>query len=544
MLSPIQVCAIECVNAKGARTELIPSRTGELRPNVYFTCNNTMNGTMTLTTKADIYQTVTDSIVAMLEAGVKPWAPQWEAGACGLPAIPTRANGEAYRGLNVALLWGAAEMKGYRHHTWMTFKQAKELGGCVRKGEKSTPVIYWGSYAKEGDDGEEETRLFAKGYAVFNVEQIDHLPARFYEAPPVGETAERIKAADAWAVGTGADIRHGGSKAFFSPKSDHVQMPPLEAFFEPEAYYGTLAHELTHWSGAKARLDRQFGKRFGDKAYAFEELIAEMGAAFAMARLGIAAEPREDHASYLASWLKVLKADKRAIFTAASKAQAACDFLFDLAAKAEIKPVERPPVPAGVICLPDLSGFSSAPVAANVEDDDDTDPTPPVAPSPGPVPAGVAAGFLSRLSGRRARARSLTARRARTIDDIVADVVAAPEPPPSRPFHPRRDPSLAEYLSIRGICDDGGELQARDLDRWHREAPFRRKLVRPDGVSLETAARQAWEAGYFDDVPVPTMDSADNMHPVTPEMLIAALDRELRNDYAHVWGEHDEAFFA
>ncbi|WP_313552926.1 ArdC family protein [Brevundimonas sp.] len=503
---------------------------------------------MTTSAKQDIYQTVTDSIVGMLGKGVRPWAPQWEAGSCGLPAIPTRANGESYRGINVALLWGAAEMKGYRHHTWMTFNQAKELGGCVRKGEKSTPIVYWGSYAKEDENGEEETRLFAKGYAVFNVEQIDHLPERFYEAAPVVETAERIKLADQWAVGTGADIRHGGAKAFFSPKSDHVQMPPLEAFYEREAYYATLAHELTHWSGAKARLDRQFGKRFGDKAYAFEELVAELGAAFAMARLGIAAEPREDHASYLASWLKVLKSDKRAIFTAASKAQAACDYLFDIASKAEIKPVERPSIPTGVICLPDLSGLSSEPVSAVVEDDGDDDPTPPVAPCPAPVSTGVAAGFLSRLSafkGGRVRAPSrVAARKVRTVDDIVADITPDPVIKTSRPFHPRRDPSLCEFLSIRGICDDGGELKARDLDRWHREAPFRRKLVRPDGVSLETAARQAWEAGYFDHVPAPTMDSSDNMHPVTPEMLIAALDRELRDDYAHVWADHDEAFFA
>lgn len=116
--------------------------------------------------------------------------------------------------------------------------------------------------------------------------------------------------------------------------------------------------------------------------------------------------------------------------------------------------------------------------------------------------------------------------------------------PVARPFHPRRDPSLCEFLSIRGICDNGGELRARDLDRWHREAPFRRKLVRADGVSLERAAMMAWEAGYFDHVPAPTMDSSDNMHPVSPEMLIAALDRELREDYAHVWGAHDEEFFA
>lgn len=502
--------------------------------------------------KADIYQTVTDSIVAMLEAGVRPWAPGHDAKDCGLPVIPTRANGEAYRGLNVALLWGAAEMKGFRHHTWMTFNQAKALGGCVRKGEKSSPVVYWGTFKAQADDADEggedgKARLFAKGYAVFNVEQIDSLPASFYEPATVEPSETRIARADAWAVATGADIRHGGSQAFYSPKGDFVQVPPFAAYGEPERYYSTLCHELTHWSGAKSRLDRQFGKRFGDKAYAFEELVAEMGAAFTCARLGIENETREDHASYLASWLNVLKADKRAIFTAASKAQAACDFLFDLADKAEIKHVERPSIPTGVICLPDLSGLSSKPVPAVVEDDGDDDPTPPVAPCPSPVSTGVAAGFLSRLTafkGGRVRAPSrVAARKVRTVEDVVADITPAPAAP-ARPFHPRRDPSLCEFLSIKGICDDGGELQARDLHRWHREAPFRRKLVRPDGVSLETAARQAWEAGYFDDVAVPTMDSSDNMHPVTPEMLVAALDRELRQDYAAMWGDHDAEFFA
>ncbi len=503
--------------------------------------------------KADIYQTVTDSIIAMLEAGVRPWAPGHNAKACGLPVIPTRACGTAYRGINVALLWGAAEMKGYRHHTWMTFNQAKALGGCVRKGEKATPIVYWGTFKAQADDADEggedgKARLFAKGYSVFNVEQIDGLPASFYEPATVEPSETRIAKADAWAVATGADIRHGGSQAFYSPKGDFVQVPPFAAYAEPERYYSTLTHELTHWSGAKARLDRQFGKRFGDKAYAFEELVAEMGAAFTCARLGIENETREDHASYLASWLKVLRQDKRAIFTAASKAQAACDYLFDIASKAEIKPVERPSVPTGVICLPDLSGGVSEPVLALVEDDGDDDPTPPAAPSPGHVSTGVAAGFLARLTafkGGRVRAPSrIAARKVRTVDDIVADITPDPVIKTSRPFHPRRDPSLCEFLSIRGICDDGGELQARDLHRWHREAPFRRKLVRPDGVSLERAAMMAWEAGYFDDVAVPAWDSSDNMHPVTPEMLIAAMDRELRDDYAHVWADHDEAFFA
>lgn len=510
---------------------------------------------------ADIYQTVTDSIVAMLERGVKPWAPQWSNGACGLPVMPTRVSGEAYRGINVALLWGAAEMKGYSHHTWMTFNQAKALGGCVRKGEKATPIVYWGTFkaqtddTDEGDDG--KARMFAKGYSVFNVEQIDGLPARFFEAAPVVSTAERIAKADAWAVASGADIRHGGSRAFFSPTSDHVQMPPFAAFHEPEAYYSTLAHELTHWTGHKARLDRQFGKRFGDKAYAFEELVAELGAAFACARLGIASEPREDHASYLASWLKVLKADKRAIFTAASKAQTACDHLFDLASQ---KPAQAPVRADGVICLPDLSKPVSAPEIDHIGDvtrpaetisrddwrdfaiktftaENDDDDTPPPA---GPTP--MAGNFAGRVAAfARGRVSRFAARRVQARREASAPVAA---PAPARPFHPRRDPSLCEYLSLKGICDDGGELQARDLDRWHREAPFRRKLVRADGVSLETAARQAWEAGYFPDIPAPTMDSADNMHPVTPEMLIAALDRELRDDYAHVWGEHDAAFFA
>ena len=517
-------------------------------------------------TKADIYQTVTDSIIAMLEAGVKPWAPGHNAKDCGLPVIPTRACGKAYRGINVALLWGAAEMKGYRHQTWMTFNQAKELGGCVRKGEKATPVVYWGTFKAQADDTDEgddgKAQMFAKGYSVFNIEQIDGLPARFYEPATVEPSETRIAKADAWAVATGADIRHGGSQAYYSPKGDYVQVPPFAAYAEPERYYSTLTHELTHWSGAMARLDRTFGKRFGDQAYAFEELVAEMGAAFSCARLGIENETREDHASYLASWLKVLKSDKRAIFTAASKAQAACDYLFDLADKADFPAVERPSVqtmPASVIYLPDLSGAS---VGAATEEDDDTDPTPPAGPSPSPVSTDIAAGFLSRLTafkGGRFRSPSRTVRKslersktveavapveavepvASSVDDIVERITA-----PARPFHPRRDPSLCEYVSTFGICDDGGELKARDLDRWHREAPFRRRLVRADGVSLETAARRAYDAGYFPDVPQPSWDGPDNMHPVSEAILLEALERDLRSEYAAMCGDHDEAFFA
>lgn len=509
----------------------------------------------------DIYADVTDRIVAMLERGVRPWAPQWDAkGSC--PVIPTRANGEAYRGINVALLWGAAEARGFTSQQWMTFNQAKELGGCVRKGAKAERVVYWGSFKAAGDDGDDDNgeggkaKLFAKSYSVFNVGEIDGLPARFYEGSEPLPVLERIASAETWVRGIGADVRHGGNKAFFSPAHDFVQMPPAGAFNEIENYYSTLGHELTHWTGHKSRLDREFGKRFGNSAYAFEELVAELGAAFAMARLGISSEPREDHASYLASWLKVLKEDKRAIFTAASKAQAACDLLFDLASKAE--PVSPVATPSDVICLPYLP-INPEPVvivqpvvvveAVAADDDDDDEPTPPASPS-SPF------GFMARVNAfgamrGRVRARGRVSARLRpvaapvaTADAIAPTDTRTTKPVPARPFHPRRDPSLCEFLSTDGICDDGGELKARDLDRWHREAPFRRRLVRADGVSLETAARRAWEAGYFDDVAPPSWDSSDNQHPVTPDVLIAALDRELRQDYAALWNDHDEEFFA
>lgn len=505
----------------------------------------------------DIYQDVTDRIVAMLENGVRPWAPQWDSrGSC--PVIPTRANGEPYRGINVALLWGAAEARGFTSQRWMTFNQAKELGGCVRKGAKAERVVYWGSFKTPGDDDDDgeggKARLFAKSYSVFNVTEIEGLPASYYEGSEPLPEIERIAKAEAWVQGIGADVRHGGNRAFFSPSGDYVQMPPAGAFPVIENYYSTLGHELTHWSGHKARLDREFGKRFGNSAYAFEELVAELGAAFAMARLGICSEPREDHASYLASWLKVLKDDKRAIFTAASKAQAACDLLFKLAGEGEAVAV---PVPPDVICLPYIPTPVAEPVpvpvaALDVVDPDD-DPTPPMG-SP------VGSGFMSRVNAF-ARGRGRVVARGRVTARLRPDaapmlvreaiepvpVVDAPKvlkPVPARPFHPRRDPSLLEFLSIRGVCDDGGELAARDLDRWHREVPFRKRLVRADGVSLETAARMAWESGYFDDVAVPSWDSSDNMHPVTPDMLIQAMDRELRDDYAHVWGDHDAEFFA
>ena len=168
-----------------------------------------------------------------------------------------------------------------------------------------------------------------KGYTVFNVEQVDGLPAHYYAQPenPL-PLSERIAHADAFMAGTGATIQHGGNSAFYAPSRDVVQLPPFEAFRDKESYYATGLHELTHWTKAKHRLDRDFSaKRFGDHGYAREELVAELGAAFLCAELGITPEVRQDHADYLGHWLTVLKEDKRAIFSAAAHAQRAADYL-------------------------------------------------------------------------------------------------------------------------------------------------------------------------------------------------------------------------
>ena len=184
------------------------------------------------------------------------------------------------------------------------------------------------------DDGEEATRdiYFMKGYTVFNVEQVEGLPGHFYAATPEPlDQLERIEQADLFVTNTGAEIGHGGNQAFYSPTRDCIQLPPFVAFESAESYYATLAHELTHWTKHPARLDRQLGgKRFGDEGYAREELVAEIGAAFLCCDLGITPSPREDHAAYLANWLAVLKADKRAIFQAAAHAQKAADHLHGL----------------------------------------------------------------------------------------------------------------------------------------------------------------------------------------------------------------------
>lgn len=285
--------------------------------------------------KADIYTRITNEIVKSLERGVKPWTQPWNAAhAAGPVSRPLRYNGQGYSGINVLTLWAASMERHYTAPIWMTFRQAKELGGHVRKGEKGAPVVYANTLVKTEMDertGEEEERAipFMKGYTVFNVEQIDGLPDHYYAAAQDGRNPdERIAHAEDFFGQTRADIRHGGDSAYYTITDDRIQMPLFESFRDAESYYATLAHEMVHWTRHKRRLDRDFGrKRFGDAGYAREELVAELGAAFLCADLGIKLEDRDDHAAYIGSWLKVLKDDKRAIFAAAAQAQRAADYL-------------------------------------------------------------------------------------------------------------------------------------------------------------------------------------------------------------------------
>ncbi len=289
----------------------------------------------TTTTRPDVYSRITDKIIADLEQGVRPWHRPWNADhAAGRITRPLRHNGIPYKGINVIMLWSASVAKGYAAPLWLTFKQAQELGAHVKKGETGELVVYADRITRtetnaEGEESEREIP-FLKGYTVFNAEQIEGLPAHFYakaEAPAL-TPLQRCEAADRFFAATGADIRHGGTRAFYAEGPDYVQMPPFETFRDAESFAATLAHELTHWTKHDKRLARDFGRiRHGDEGYAKEELVAELGAAFLCADLGITPEVRPDHAAYIASWLNVLKGDKRFVFTAASHAQRAADFL-------------------------------------------------------------------------------------------------------------------------------------------------------------------------------------------------------------------------
>jgi antirestriction protein ArdC len=283
-------------------------------------------------------QTITDAIIARLEAGTRPWKKPWT-GQAG--QRPLRSCGTAYRGANIFWLWMVADIMGYASPFWMTYRQASLLGGQVRRGEKSTIAIFYKAYGKELQDpatGEAttEARRVLKSFRVFNADQVDGLAESFYPKPPPRgpvASADRIAELTAFFDRIPAVTRHGGDRAFYSPVGDYIQLPPPEAFLDADRYGATRAHETAHWSGSEGRLNRVFGARFGDESYAAEELVAELTSAILGAELGLPVDHLDSHASYIAGWLRILKSDSRALLTIASKADEAATYLLRLAGR-------------------------------------------------------------------------------------------------------------------------------------------------------------------------------------------------------------------
>jgi antirestriction protein ArdC len=288
---------------------------------------------------SDVYEAITNRVIAAIEEGAGRWQMPWHRSGVSRPV--NAHTKKSYRGVNVVALWAAAGAYGYSSGFWATYKQWRHVEAQVRKGERASLIVFWKELEREVEDeetGERELRktLFARASWVFNSDQVDGWAP---PAAPKRNPVEAIDQAEAFTAASGADIRHGGDRAYYRGSDDHVQIPDRERFTgsatstPTEAYYATLLHELTHWTGHESRLDRDLSGRFGNEAYAMEELVAELGAAFLCADLSITNTPRPDHAAYIGNWLDVLKRDKRAIFTAARKAAQATDYLARLQPK-------------------------------------------------------------------------------------------------------------------------------------------------------------------------------------------------------------------
>jgi antirestriction protein ArdC len=299
--------------------------------------------------RRDIHAEITDKLIAAIETSpgnpVLPW--RKSGGPLWMPVNPL--TNRAYNGVNIISLWVAAEARQFSHPIWASYKQWAELGAQVRKGEKASLVVFYKQYETEPDterDDDDGKRRVAKASYVFNCQQVDgYTPP---DAPERLGPVERIASVDRFLANTGARIEHGGESAFYRRATDTIHMPDEGLFIDTttmtrtEGYYAVLAHEHIHWSGSEDRLNREFGKRFGDQAYAAEELVAEIGSAFLAAELQFTQDTRPDHAHYLAHWLKLLKDDPKAIFAAAAKASQAVAYLKGLQ-----PPEPDPPLPAG-----------------------------------------------------------------------------------------------------------------------------------------------------------------------------------------------------
>jgi len=293
--------------------------------------------TNSTSSRFDVYEAITNQIVSAIEAGPGQVHLPWHRKGSAIYRPVNVASKNAYRGVNTVALWAAADAQGFANGVWGTYRQWRDQGAQVRKGEKSSLVIFYKDYAPaEGAASEDdpERRFVARASRVFNVSQVEGYVSS--EAEASVDRIDPSQAAEAFIAATGAIISIGGDRAFYRPSADIIAMPDRHRFIGTETstvtegWYSTLLHELTHWTGASHRMDRAFGKRFGDDAYAMEEMVAELGAAFLCGDLGITAEPRPDHAAYIDNWLRILKADRKAIFTAASAANKAAEYLAGL----------------------------------------------------------------------------------------------------------------------------------------------------------------------------------------------------------------------
>ncbi len=301
-----------------------------------------------------IYEEVTSRIVAEMEAGVLPWAQPWENIGGGFSPFARPKNistGKAYSGINILILWGAGFERGYLCQQWLTFKQCQALGGSIRKGERGTTIVHVDTFTpkdekqKAAEKGEDASSVpFLKRYSVFNIAQCDLPDDALTKAgidpahnisTPIDDSLIDMRMRAIMAH-SGADIRYGGDQAYYVPSLDYIQLPDPSAFFDVINFNRTAAHELGHWTKSPARLNRDYTARYGTKAYGMEELTAELSAAFVCASLNI--QPTVRHADYLGAWLKIMRADSRAIFQAASHASKAADYLlaFEQAALVDV----------------------------------------------------------------------------------------------------------------------------------------------------------------------------------------------------------------
>ncbi|MFM2417730.1 MAG: hypothetical protein RL385_2453 [Pseudomonadota bacterium] len=298
-----------------------------------------MKRTTTTTERLDIFASVTDAIIAELEKGPEAWSAGW----CSSADVWDPRNletGKAYRGVNVLVLALTMLQRGYTQNLWLTFNQARARGGNVRKGSKGVHLVFWRPITRkndgdnttddtQGDDEDGRKRMMAKPFVVFNVADCDGVNAPIDATPEEGGFS-RLEAAESIITASGAEIQPG--RPSYLPDLDIIRLPERSAFLSAESYYATAFHELTHWTAPRVSREVQF-KRWGDESYAMEELVAELGAAMLCGVTGVPA--LSQCAAYLNSWIRVLKSDKRAIFSVAGRAQKAADYLLSRAGLAD-----------------------------------------------------------------------------------------------------------------------------------------------------------------------------------------------------------------